>query len=548
MISSLFLTTLLAALANGQATEPISSIPLGSPIVDLGYASYLGYINDTSGITYFRGIQYAQAPTGALRWQKPHSIEAGNGFDGAVLNATTIAPSGYGSLPAAIVPANFTGLPGGSEDCLILDVLVPSNPKSARLPVVFQIHGDGYTFGNAQSYPGDAMVHASNGSIVYVSIQYRLGLFGFLGGSQVAENGVLNAGLLDQRLALEWVQRNIRAFGGDPARVTIWGGSAGGGSVTLQLTAGGAVDNPPFSAAIAEYPWWQPLLNASQQESQYYNTLRLSNCSSITCLRSLSSTELQKLNQQVQRAAYPSLVGFVGYGSFYFGSVVDGKFVRELPDTAFKLGHFYDVPLLVDHDAYEGVSFTNASLMSQIVETTDAEDLFPFAGPAFFSRLYQLYSRSDFNSTFFQRAQWLGDFSIDCPTYFMASQAVNHNSNTSAVFKLTFAAGVQTHASTAPFLANVDINYSGANNVTIAKIMTAYWLSFVRTNDPNPLKLDIAPYWPSYHSGGDGNLANGESVGFKDLAVTYTTIGPQEDPDANERCEFFGSNGYVVRN
>lgn len=108
-----------------------------------------------------------------------------------------------------------------SEDCLILDVLVPKNPTSRRLPVVFQIHGGGYTLGNAQFYPGDAMVNASNGGIIYVSIQYRLGVQGFLGGSQIAENGVLNAGLLDQRAALDWVQRNIRAFGGDPARVTI---------------------------------------------------------------------------------------------------------------------------------------------------------------------------------------------------------------------------------------------------------------------------------------------------------------------------------------
>lgn len=105
--------------------------------------------------------------------------------------------------------------------------------------------------------------------MIYVSMQYRLGLFGFLSGSQVAENGVLNAGLLDQRAALEWVQRNIRAFGkpsdpqaeerelmmigGDPSKVTIWGGSAGGGSVTYQLMAGGAYDLPPFSGAIAEY-------------------------------------------------------------------------------------------------------------------------------------------------------------------------------------------------------------------------------------------------------------------------------------------------------
>ena len=93
----------------------------------------------------------------------------------------------------------------GTEDCLIADVLVPNTPQSERLPVIVQIHGGGYTFGNAQSYPGDAITHASKGGIIYVSIQYRLGIFGFLASNQVAENGVLNAGLLDQRAALDWV-------------------------------------------------------------------------------------------------------------------------------------------------------------------------------------------------------------------------------------------------------------------------------------------------------------------------------------------------------
>ncbi|KAK5117720.1 hypothetical protein LTR62_005144 [Meristemomyces frigidus] len=563
---------LMATVSKGQATQAVGSNNSSAPMVDLGYVKYQGYTNATAGINYFRGIQYAAAPTGALRWQKPRPIEASNNFhSGTVYNATQIAPACYQSQPYSVyvdptLPSAFIHTPQGqSENCLILDVLVPDHPVSSSLPVMVQIHGGGYTQGNAQSYPGDAMVNASNGNMIYVSMQYRLGMLGFLAGGEVMQNGVANAGLLDQRAALDWIQRNIRAFGGDPSQVTIWGGSAGGGSVTYQLIAGGAYDEPPYSAAIAEYPWfvpirwtavdgqeitdifrWQPFLNSSQQDKQFDTTLQLANCSSITCLRSLSSSTISTLSQKVENASYPT--GGDGFGVYYWGPVVDYKFIKELPSIAFSLGHFYDVPLMVDHDAYEGVIFSNMSLMTQAAETTDAEYLFPFAGPAFFSRLYELYPMSDYNSTFFQRQTWFGDFIINCPTYQMATNAVDRNTNSSAVFKLTFAAGSEEHGATTPFLASNITGWPGANNHTLAEIMSSYWISFATTHDPNLLRVNSAPYWPSYISDGAGSAAVGESVGFDTLAVTYTTIGPKSDPDADAKCEFFGYQQFKVQN
>lgn len=116
--------------------------------------------------------------------------------------------------------------------------------------VVF-IHGGGYTVGSSSGQDGSEFASFANGSIVHVQIQYRLGSFGFLSSQEVRGNGSANVGLLDQRAALEWVQRHISAFGGDPTRVTIWGGSAGGGSVTNQMILNGANSTPPFHAAIA---------------------------------------------------------------------------------------------------------------------------------------------------------------------------------------------------------------------------------------------------------------------------------------------------------
>lgn len=378
------LLLLLPLLPSSTVAQSNSSSSSSTPTVDLGYAKYEGYTNATAGINYFRGLRYAQAPVGALRWQKPVPIESSANLTGQTLPATTQAPAciqGYPFWQYAEdqEPGAFAATPQGqSEDCLIADVLVPAAAAATARPVVVQIHGGGYTVGNALSYPGDAIVNASadpafgGEGLVYVAIQYRLGFLGFLGGADVAADGVRNAGLYDQRLALEWVQRHAAAFGGDPARVTIWGGSAGGGSVTYQLMHGGGLGTPPFRAAIAEYPWWQPLLNDSTQELQYRLALDASGCDGVACLRGLSEADVKTVGQADFNNSYPGTGD--GYGSFWFGPVVDGEFLQSLPDEAFKRGEYYKVPLLVDRDGYEGYSFSNASQTNQVEETIDVSD------------------------------------------------------------------------------------------------------------------------------------------------------------------------------
>jgi hypothetical protein len=185
---------------------------------------------------------------------------------------------------------------------------------------------------------------------------------------------------------------------------------------------------------------------------------------------------------------------------------------------------------------------------SQTYETSDAQNLFPFAGPSFFSRLYQLYPASAFNSTYFQRSSYFGDFIINCPTYQMATAMTDHGYNSSAVFKLVFAAGSQLHGATSAFLASNITGFPAANNATIAEIMSNYWISFTVAHDPNPLRSSKAPVWPSYMSGGKGTIANGESVGFDILTITYGSVEVGRDPDASPQCDFFSSKGYTLRN
>jgi len=193
-----------------------------APIVDLGYVKVQGWTNTTSGLNYYHGIQYAQNPGGENRWKRPIPVELNESYVGQVLNVTQRGPSCFQAVASwepAIPPIDNTL----SEDCLILDVITPANPTSSHIAVLVGIHGGGYIQGDVTYQPGDSAVYAANGSLLFVNIQYRLGAYGFLGGSQVRTNGVLNAGLWDQRAALDWVQRHISAFGGDPNQVTIVG-------------------------------------------------------------------------------------------------------------------------------------------------------------------------------------------------------------------------------------------------------------------------------------------------------------------------------------
>ncbi len=153
-------------------------------------------------------------------------------------------------------------------------------------------------------------------------------------------------------------------------------------------------------------------MNLSSQNIQYRNILDLANCTTLACLRSLDSETLKSINQEHALKFFPS-PGY-GQGTFDYGPVVDGKFIRELPSQAFRQGNFARVPLLTDRDEYEGYVFTDPNVTTQVAETQDARFLFPAAGPSFFARLYQLYPRSFFNSTFFQRQTWFGDAVINC--------------------------------------------------------------------------------------------------------------------------------------
>ncbi|KAF2184752.1 alpha/beta-hydrolase [Zopfia rhizophila CBS 207.26] len=524
------------------AISTVRSQNIGSPVLDLGYAKYKGTYNESLHVNTFYGLRYAQPPTGKLRWRAPQPIERSNNTHVEVIDATRPGPSCVQGNPFWTIPGGSqTPLPpAGSEDCLRLDIVQPANlDNQTKLPVLVQIHGGGYTLGDSKFVPGYALVNHSDNALIFISIQYRLGAYGFLYSEEIAADGGTNAGLLDQRLALDWVQRHASSIGGDPAAITIYGGSAGGGSVTSQMIMYGGVEKPPFRAAIAEYPWWQPYLSEEQLLRQYGYLLRETACENLQCLRVLDAAKLANASQATYIKAYVDEA--YGYGSFYYGPYVDKRVIKDLPSKEFKAGHFTKIPLLLDRDQYEGYAFSNQSITTLSQETGDLRVLYPYADEKFIDELYKLYPASDFNSTFFQRQAWFGDAFINCPTYYIGSSMASAGQT---VYKMVFNAGSQLHAATGPFLFSLDYATSPGANVTTANIMKDWFLSFVIYLDPawNSWSGIRKPFWGVYQYPGSNNA--------RVMSVNYTEIGMVDEKyyDRTKRCDFLWEHGTVVQN
>lgn len=166
--------------------------------------------------------------------------------------------------------------------------------------LVVWIYGGGYVGGDKSGINGGSpagLIQRSNGSIIYIALNYRLGGFGWLSGPTFQQSGSANAGLLDQRFALEWVQKYIHLFGGDPNRVTVMGESAGGGSLMHQITAYGGLKGPvPFQQAILQSPGFVPIVSNLQQETVFQTFLDLAGATSVEELRQLSTAQLIQAN------------------------------------------------------------------------------------------------------------------------------------------------------------------------------------------------------------------------------------------------------------
>lgn len=329
------------ALIAGCASAPRATST--RPVVVTTSGPIVGTIVDDTRV--FLGVPYAASPSGSLRWRPPAPVAPWR----APRDATKPGPA-CPQLAANGVTRAF------DEDCLSLNVWAPARPSPAR-PVMVWIHGGAFYQGSGNDDLYDGKRLAARADVIVVTINYRLGALGFLSHAAVARElgraAAPSVGLLDQRAALAWVRDNIAAFGGDPARVTLFGQSAGAWSTCAHLAMPGS--RGLFARAILQSGGCEKALYASAAEAEAQADALAakvgcagssSGADVLACLRAKPAAELL--------AALPMKRGLVLLPGIWWGPVVDGVELPREPLEQIRAGGFANVPLLLGAARDEG--------------------------------------------------------------------------------------------------------------------------------------------------------------------------------------------------
>ena len=290
-LPAFFLSLFISAISFAQTKKP--AVQTGAGLVS-------GIVQN--GINIFKGIPFAAPPVGQLRWKAPQPVQSWTG----VRNCDTFSASPMQGSPAPFSMWSEEFLIRKepiSEDCLYLNVWTSSTSANKKLPVLVWVYGGGFVSGgsNVPIYDGEAM--AKEG-IVFVSINYRVGIFGFFAHPELTGEAPYHAsgnyGILDQIAALKWVQKNIAAFGGDPHNVTIAGQAAG--SMSVNVLVASPLAKGLFNKAIAEsgasFLRNNSGNNLQQAEEAGVKTATALHANSIETLRKLPASELMKAQSQ----------------------------------------------------------------------------------------------------------------------------------------------------------------------------------------------------------------------------------------------------------
>jgi para-nitrobenzyl esterase len=438
------------------------------------------------GLTVYKGVPFAAPPVGDLRWQPPQTLHSWNGVRKADSFAPACIQKGV-SMPGETPPAV-------NEDCLYLNIWTPAKIANAHLPVLVWIYGGGYSNGSASMplYWGDRLARKG---VIVVTIAYRLGPLGFLAHPELTRasphRSSGNYGLMDQIAALEWVHRNIKAFGGDPQRVTIAGQSAGSMAVSILMAS--PLAKGLFQHAIGESgglfepmqlaPRYQ-LANAEHEGEQY--------------AESLGAASLKALHQ------VPAMDLLGGKAGMITHPVIEPYLLPVSPYEAFATGRQNDVALLLGSNAEEARAMTD---VSNVKAATFEADLQKSLGalPAAMIAAYPHTTDSQAQTARLDLERDLR-FGWDMWAWARLQTATGH----SAVYYYAFeqrppfpadslyAGWGASHFAELWYVFNhldqESWRWSAADR-KLAEEMSDYWVNFVKSGDPNGQGL---PTWPVF--------------------------------------------------
>lgn len=476
-----------------------------------------------NNISVFKGIPYAAPPVGEFRWRPPQPVNSWEGVRDATEFGPNCAQAGWGTAPGTIAE-------GSSEDCLYLNLWLPAERKSkAKLPVMVWIHGGGFVGGSGTGPTGEEFAEKG---IILITINYRLGRLGHFAfpalSKEHPEEPKGSYAFMDQIAALEWVQENIAAFGGNPDNVTIFGFSAGGVSVHSLMTipdarglfhkvisqSGGGRDGVltgrPIDKENAD-PFYTVSAETIGKNFARKHGIEGSDAAALAKLRALSVEEIVDGGQETDGQEGPRT---------YPGPIFDGKFVTESAESAYKAGRQANVQLIIGSNSAEiGGSFVNTS--------SSKEELFSLFGelegeakaaydPEDNKEFAEVITKFNTDWVWGEPARMTAKAFVakDAPTYIYLFSYVPE----ALKERMQYGAG---HGSEVGYVFNnLNARRGGSEpspeDKKVAEMMNSYWVNFAKTGDPNGAGL---PKWPEYTPQNEKILeieSDGELVGKPD--------------------------------
>jgi para-nitrobenzyl esterase len=476
-----------------------------------------GANGDSADVRVYRGVPFAAPPVGDLRWKAPQPPAAWQGVRQATEFSSACWQTQYSSA-SAIYQAP---LPKLSEDCLYLNIWTPAKAAKDKLPVMVWIHGGAFTRGSGSSHSYNGEILARKGAVI-VTINYRLGIFGFFAHPELSAESEHHASgnyaLLDQIAALQWVQKNIAAFGGDPSRVTIFGESAGSWAVNALMAS--PVAKGLFQRAIGESGGtFSPMKTLAQAEKDGEKLT--------ASLASTSSADANGQSASTKDGAGNTLKALRAKSAEELLKVADNEIARTIVDgwvlpqqiaTIFSQGKQNDVPIIVGYNSDEGTTLApQGANMKAMMFTMGVNQRYgALAEPML--KVYPAGSDEQAVTSFYSAYRDQA-FGWEMRTWARMASKTGHQPAYLYYFSHR-PPGPQSaklrafHASEIAYVFGTFVWPFPWEDVDrkLSDAMTSYWVNFATTGNPNGGSLTK---WPAYNAKDDQSLEFGDQISVR---------------------------------